>query len=345
MTIEPFTIAVPQATLDDLRERLARTRWLDQVEGAGWTYGIALDYMKELARRENVRLQVTGAFNGCWSGQALEYIVRNFTEISLSLDGLPEIQNRQRPAAGGGESFPLIDKTLKRLDREKFRYGIRMTVTESSVSKLEESIDFICKNYHPVKIQAEPVFEQGRALDKGSTVKNLDHFVDGFIRSHSIAKQHGVELFYSGSRPDIITTRFCLAACRAFVVTADGDITTCFESYGREHPLSPHFLTGNLSENGSFEIDRKKLENYFRHTVNDNEHCRSCFCKWHCAGDCAIKTMRQDGDSGYQTTERCAVNREITRYLILDKIKANGGLFWFGDDLSGAAGIAGARCC
>jgi epoxide hydrolase len=49
MTIQPFTIAVPQATLDDLRERLARTRWIDAVEGSSWDYGISLEYMRELA--------------------------------------------------------------------------------------------------------------------------------------------------------------------------------------------------------------------------------------------------------------------------------------------------------
>ena len=49
MSIEPFKIAVPQATLDDLRERLAHTRWPDEVEGAGWNYGTNLGYLKELA--------------------------------------------------------------------------------------------------------------------------------------------------------------------------------------------------------------------------------------------------------------------------------------------------------
>jgi epoxide hydrolase len=48
MTIQPFTIAVPQATLDDLRERLARTRWLAAAEQASWDYGISLEYMQEL---------------------------------------------------------------------------------------------------------------------------------------------------------------------------------------------------------------------------------------------------------------------------------------------------------
>jgi pimeloyl-ACP methyl ester carboxylesterase len=49
MTVQPFTIAIPQADLDDLRERLARTRWIDEVEGSGWNYGIDLGYLRELA--------------------------------------------------------------------------------------------------------------------------------------------------------------------------------------------------------------------------------------------------------------------------------------------------------
>ena len=49
MSIQPFTIAIPQDILDDLHERLDRTRWLTEVEkDSGWTYGIDLKYMREL---------------------------------------------------------------------------------------------------------------------------------------------------------------------------------------------------------------------------------------------------------------------------------------------------------
>jgi pimeloyl-ACP methyl ester carboxylesterase len=48
MSIQSFTIDIPQATLDDLRARLAHTRWPDEVEGAGWEYGTNLAYLKEL---------------------------------------------------------------------------------------------------------------------------------------------------------------------------------------------------------------------------------------------------------------------------------------------------------
>jgi pimeloyl-ACP methyl ester carboxylesterase len=49
MTIQPFTIAIPQADLDDLRDRLARTRWPNELPGVGWSRGVPLGYLKELA--------------------------------------------------------------------------------------------------------------------------------------------------------------------------------------------------------------------------------------------------------------------------------------------------------
>src|SRR4029453_3753868 len=47
--IRPFRVDVPQAELDDLQHRLARTRWPDDYEGVGWDYGTDLATMKELA--------------------------------------------------------------------------------------------------------------------------------------------------------------------------------------------------------------------------------------------------------------------------------------------------------
>ena len=49
MEIEPFRISIPQEVLDDLYQRLERTRWPDEVEQSGWRYGANLRYIKELA--------------------------------------------------------------------------------------------------------------------------------------------------------------------------------------------------------------------------------------------------------------------------------------------------------
>jgi epoxide hydrolase len=49
ISVEPFKITISQEVLDDLKERLKRTRWPDEVENTGWDYGTNLGYMKELA--------------------------------------------------------------------------------------------------------------------------------------------------------------------------------------------------------------------------------------------------------------------------------------------------------
>ncbi|BCJ76507.1 microsomal epoxide hydrolase [Catellatospora sp. IY07-71] len=49
--IQPFRIDIPQADLDDLRDRLARTRWPNEVADAGWHYGFPLARLRELAER------------------------------------------------------------------------------------------------------------------------------------------------------------------------------------------------------------------------------------------------------------------------------------------------------
>jgi pimeloyl-ACP methyl ester carboxylesterase len=47
--IRPYRISVPQADLDDLRERLARTRWAADLPGTGWERGVPTAYLRELA--------------------------------------------------------------------------------------------------------------------------------------------------------------------------------------------------------------------------------------------------------------------------------------------------------
>jgi pimeloyl-ACP methyl ester carboxylesterase len=47
--ITPFRIDIPQPALDDLRDRLARTRWPSQITGLGWSRGVDQLYLQELA--------------------------------------------------------------------------------------------------------------------------------------------------------------------------------------------------------------------------------------------------------------------------------------------------------
>jgi pimeloyl-ACP methyl ester carboxylesterase len=78
MSIRPFRIAVPQAALDDLRERLARTRWIDDAEQSGWTYGVDLGYMKELAAH----------WQQGYDWRAHEVALNGFAQFKADVDGV-----------------------------------------------------------------------------------------------------------------------------------------------------------------------------------------------------------------------------------------------------------------
>ena len=47
VTPQPFSLHVPQADIDDLRLRLAKTRYPDQAPGAPWAFGTDVDYLRE----------------------------------------------------------------------------------------------------------------------------------------------------------------------------------------------------------------------------------------------------------------------------------------------------------
>jgi pimeloyl-ACP methyl ester carboxylesterase len=80
--IRPFRIAVPQAELDDLHDRLDRTRWTSEIPGQGWARGVPLAYLRELAaywrsgfdwRAAEARLNELPQFRTEVDGQTLHF--------------------------------------------------------------------------------------------------------------------------------------------------------------------------------------------------------------------------------------------------------------------------------
>jgi hypothetical protein len=44
----PFRVAIPERALDDLRDRLSRTRWPDAETVDDWSQGVPLAHTQEL---------------------------------------------------------------------------------------------------------------------------------------------------------------------------------------------------------------------------------------------------------------------------------------------------------
>jgi len=77
MSVQPFTISIAHRILDDVQERLARTRWPDEVDGAGWDYGTNLTYLKTLV----------DYWQHHFDWQAQEATLNHFAQFRAQIDG------------------------------------------------------------------------------------------------------------------------------------------------------------------------------------------------------------------------------------------------------------------
>src|SRR5215469_6173676 len=75
--IYPFRIEIPQTDLDYLHDRLANARWPSESPGAGWTRGVPLDYLKELAEYWRTR----------YDWRAAEAQLNTYPQFTTEIDG------------------------------------------------------------------------------------------------------------------------------------------------------------------------------------------------------------------------------------------------------------------
>ncbi|MER7394288.1 epoxide hydrolase family protein [Streptomyces sp. NPDC000151] len=76
--VRPFRIEIPQTDVEDLRDRLAGTRWPRRLPGDGWSRGVPVTYLKELAEYWG---------DGGYDWRAEEARLNAFPQFLTAIDG------------------------------------------------------------------------------------------------------------------------------------------------------------------------------------------------------------------------------------------------------------------
>jgi uncharacterized protein len=278
------------------------------------------------ARGKENPAHISLASNGYWEPPQARWIVRNIDSVSLSLDGIRPVQNLQRPMRNGSGSFDRVMSSIGLMDRHNVQYGIRLTVTDHSVDMLEESVSYLCQECGCQVFQVEPAFGHGRAQRDALHLSAIDAFHENFMKAYDVATSYGRHLYYSGARPFVIADHFCSAPFKALIVTPDNDITACYEVCSRRHPLHGQFFWGRVSGT-QVELDHPAIRRMTRKLDARRRQCASCFCFWHCAGDCPSKVISADGDGHLENDDRCRTNRWITKALLVRYIHDGNGVW------------------
>lgn len=282
-------------------------------------------YARRQAAARGMTLSVSAGLNGVMGGRMLEWILSHVDDATISLDGLPEVQNTQRPLRNGKGSFDVIAAVLRRMDEVGFKYGIRSTVTQSSLPTMVESVEFLCRTFRAPEVHLEPVFAAGRARVNDLSLADPLEFVRGFREAAVVARGYGRTLKYSGARFGTTTNRFCQVGDDLLTLTPDGLVSSCYEIGDLEDPRADLFIYGRVNpESHDLEIDASKVARLRALSVENKRSCDACFCRWSCAGECASKLALAGDPWDTSGSARCVINRELTLDQMRDYLELGG---------------------
>ena len=125
-----------------------------------------------------------------------------------------------------------------------------------------------------------------------------------YIQSKTLCEQLGIRIKTSADNHKRLVTGFCGSMfIPSFIVTTKGIVTTCERDSDGETYGYGHFLPATKE----FIFDEQKIvkNKAFRGLP---AKCSTCFCKWHCAGDCPdVRVINYD---------RCYTVTHLTQHAL-----------------------------
>ena len=281
-------------------------------------------YARGVAQACGLRLRASLTTNGALTNTKRAWIVSHLDSATLSFDGLPEVQDANRPFPSGRGSSDIVLATLRAFDRAGFRYSIRMTVTADAAACMAQSVGYLCRRFRPRAIQVEPLYRMGRGRDAADAETGV--FIEAFRAARRTSPKAAKLLRFSGARLGTLTNRFCGVANDNFCVSPAGNISACHEVADEHQPWAERFFYGRPSTGAAgFDFDEQVYSALRAHTADRLEYCAGCFAKWHCAGDCYHKALHWNAGE-FAGAGRCEIIRALTKDQILEKLAGGGGI-------------------
>lgn len=264
------------------------------------SFSAIVEYARASAKTNNIGVSVATITNGQIEEEHYEWFRDNIDDVTVSMDGPPDIQNEQRPTFAGESSFDKTWKFLSKMDAFNVNIkAIRITVTAQTVGRMEEIARFFWNSLpRAYTLQFEPVYfsEVGR---QNTTMPLARDFVEQFRRveelgryRHSRGYRHAT--VGTATRPlSIRASAYCDSLeGRGVFVTPDGYLSLCTEVSVSSDPRKDDYFIGgydfatkrfSVSEQGASKI-----------RCGPPWWCRGCFAQFSCRGGCEPRSQNPD---------------------------------------------------
>ena len=283
------------------------------------------EYAKHHILSEN-RVTTEMQTNGVFSKHIREWCSENIDIMWVSFDGLPDIQNSNRPINpeyaylyDEKKSSEVLEDNITWLINNSVNgsvIGARVTITDRNVNQQIEMIDYFDSLglkyvwtdplFHPV---GTCPFTQSSQRNESDNI-DLQLYVNKYYQAYKYAERKG--LFW-GSFLAVNFDGSCEYHCRACDpisaphITPDGYISACdLVLLGTEAYHMAPFVVGKWDDDkNAFSIDAAAVDVLRKRNINNMPHCLNCEARLQCGGYCLGETLNEVGDLYGQDKNRC----------------------------------------
>lgn len=264
------------------------------------------DYAYEQAQARNMSLSASLLSNGVFlPRKALEQIKQRRINVGISLDGINEYHDQQRPFLNGRGSFKLVDRTISQMLDVGCIPSINVTVTQRNLDELPRLLGYLLQRELPFGLSYY------RENDCSAHLTNLQftdaQMIDGMLTAFSYIEQHLPRKPLLGALVNKATMggprqytcgvgRHYLAIDqRGGVARCQADITDTVTTIDAEDPL---------------QAIRHHTQGVQAMPVEEKEGCRTCEWRHWCTGGCPMLTYRLTGRSDIKSPN-CAIYKAL----------------------------------
>lgn len=268
----------------------------------------SIEYILEVNKTIDTKVVIGLTTNGSLlNEERIIWLKKHVDRVGISFEILPEIQNTSRPIKIKSlSSFKIVDNSIRLMVSHHVPFKLRSTITQASVDKMEEMLEFATKRYSGIKdLHFEPVCDVSE-----NSKKYYDNFVNNFMKAYAKGRRQGVLVQNSITNALFhIREHYCVGE---LCVTPDGDIVTCHRHSNRNDDSYKQFKFGYVSDK-NVNIDSTLLEKVTAYRMSRRTECSNCFARWNCAGGC---TSVRSTLSKAQQDEYCSFIQELLKSLI-----------------------------
>ena len=256
------------------------------------------EYAIEEGKKHNKNFRFTLTTNGLLlNEEKIKYINEYMSNVVLSIDGRPEVNDFMRPTVSGGGTYDLIVEKFKEIAalRNQDNYYVRGTFTRNNLDFYEDVIHLANLGFEQISVEPVVLDRENRFAIKEEDLPKIFENYEKLALEIARRKKEGKGFNFFHFMLDTdggpcVYKRLsgCGAGHEYVAITPKGEIYPCHQFVGIEE-----FKLGDVF---SKKINKELGDKFRKSNVYTKEECKSCWAKFYCSGGCFANAYNQNGD-------------------------------------------------